>query len=306
MKKIKFLSGINAMFALAAVALATTFTSCEKEELSFNLKPQVATLTIDATVVVIDDGVTVETKSFTKSETSQPGSSISAGSFAVNHTYTFEDGYVGTINESVEYPTVLPGQNVALTPTFILSHNCVFPEVEEVIEFDFENAVVTEAPDTDELTIVNESDYYWTSTVTWVTKSGIKYVGFETTDDATADEILAIQRYYDGLEDTYKESTESDEYTVYSKTKLEFTVTYAITNNKVNIYRTYVTESATRADNEPVLIGWIQFQDYTGTVMAEPVSYNLDGDGIGHGHGHGLGHGHGHGGENAGGGIIWE
>ena len=63
MKKIKFLSG--AMFALAAVAFATTFTSCEKEELSFNLKPQVASLTIDATVVVIEDGVTVETKSFT-------------------------------------------------------------------------------------------------------------------------------------------------------------------------------------------------------------------------------------------------
>ena len=30
MKKKSFLSGINAVFALAVVALATTFTSCEK------------------------------------------------------------------------------------------------------------------------------------------------------------------------------------------------------------------------------------------------------------------------------------
>ena len=122
------------MFALAAVAFATTFTSCEKEELSFNLKPQVASLTIDATVVVIEDGVTVETKSFTKTETSQAGVSIAAGSFAVSHTYTFQDGTEKSLNETVTYPAVLPGQNVALTPTFVLSHNNVFPGVEEVIE----------------------------------------------------------------------------------------------------------------------------------------------------------------------------
>ena len=284
------------MFALAAVAFATTFTSCEKEELSFNLKPQVASLTIDATVVVIEDGVTVETKSFTKTETSQAGVSIAAGTFAVSHTYKFQDGTEKSLNETVTYPAVLPGQNVALTPTFVLSHNNVFPGVEEVIEFDFENVeVVTEAVETDKLTIENPSDYYWTTTVTWVTKSGIQYLGYETTEDATADEILAIERYFDGLEDTYEESTASGEYTVYSKTELEFTLNYDVTENKANIYRTFVTESTTRADEEPVLIGWIEFKDYTATTMDEPVSYDLDG-GIGHGHGHGNSN-------NAGGGI---
>ena len=266
------------MFALAAVAFATTFTSCEKEELSIDLKPQVASLTIDATVVVIEDGVTVETKSFTKTETSQAGVSIAAGTFAVSHTYKFQDGTEKSLNETVTYPAVLPGQNVALTPTFVLSHNNVFPGVEEVIEFDFENVeVVTEAVETDKLTIENPSDYYWTTTVTWVTKSGIQYLGYETTEDATADEILAIERYFEGLEDTYKESTASGEYTVYSKTELEFTLNYDVTENKANIYRTYVTESATRADEEPVLIGWIEFKDYTATTMDEPVSYDLDG-----------------------------
>ena len=100
---------------------------------------------------------------------------------------------------------------------------------EEVIEFDFENVeVVTEAVETDKLTIENPSDYYWTTTVTWVTKSGIQYLGYETTEDATADEILAIERYFDGLEDTYEESTASGEYTVYSKTELEFTLNYDV------------------------------------------------------------------------------
>ena len=151
------------MFALAAVAFATTFTSCEKEELSFNLKPQVASLTIDATVVVIEDGVTVETKSFTKTETSQAGASIAAGSFAVSHTYTFQDGTVGSINETVTYPAVLPGQNVALTPTFVLSHNNVFPEQETTIV----EGTPTAAAGTIEKegSLSNASEYYWDTTV---------------------------------------------------------------------------------------------------------------------------------------------
>ena len=37
MKKIKFLNGISAVFALAVVALATTLTSCEKEEFNVNV-----------------------------------------------------------------------------------------------------------------------------------------------------------------------------------------------------------------------------------------------------------------------------
>ena len=39
MKKIKFLNGISAVFALAVVALATTLTSCEKEEFNVNVTP---------------------------------------------------------------------------------------------------------------------------------------------------------------------------------------------------------------------------------------------------------------------------
>ena len=38
MKRMKFLNGIGAMFALAVVALATTLTSCEKEDFNIQLQ----------------------------------------------------------------------------------------------------------------------------------------------------------------------------------------------------------------------------------------------------------------------------
>ena len=39
MKKIKFLNGIGSIFTFAAVALAATFASCEKEDFNVNVKP---------------------------------------------------------------------------------------------------------------------------------------------------------------------------------------------------------------------------------------------------------------------------
>lgn len=299
MKKIKFLSGINAMFALAAVALATTFTSCEKEELSFNLKPQVATLTIDATVVVIEDGKTVETKSFTKSETSQPGASIPAGSFAVSHSYTFKDGKEVPLKESVTYPTVLPGQNVALTPTFIISHNNVFPEQE------YQTVEVTSdgTPGSEDTTgyFTNESNYYAESTdVKYSFNKGIQVVDSKVLPAATYEESYYIENYvksintFEELTDIYQTST------VYSMTKVVVTVTQNYVDSTITFYRKAV-EGSTRA--EDVEIGWCKIRNW-GDHNVTSESFNLSDDKPGHGHGHN--HGHGHGAENAGGGIIWE
>ncbi len=53
MKKIKFLNGISAVFALAVVALATTFTSCEKEEFNVNIEPINAQATISPIVLAV-------------------------------------------------------------------------------------------------------------------------------------------------------------------------------------------------------------------------------------------------------------
>lgn len=288
------------MFALAAVAFATTFTSCEKEELSFNLKPQVASLTIDATVVVIEDGVTVETKSFTKTETSQAGVSIAAGSFAVSHTYTFQDGTVGSINETVTYPAVLPGQNVALTPTFVLSHNNVFPEQETTI---VEGTPTAEAGTVvKEGSLSNASEYYWDTTVEYSSLVGQEVLSYEITADATYEESFAIEKMIEALNTAapVKEETKTLPVVVYAGTKCVVTVTQAYEDKAVKIYR-QIVEGSTRA--EDVEIGSYVLRSYTGAT-AEFELFNLSDDKPGHGHGHGNGHGHG--GENAGGGIIWE
>ena len=290
------------MFALAAVAFATTFTSCEKEELSFNLKPQVASLTIDATVVVIEDGVTVETKSFTKTETSQAGVSIAAGSFAVSHTYTFQDGTVGSINETVTYPAVLPGQNVALTPTFVLSHNNVFPEQETTIVPDESGAAVVEGSVTEEMSTTNSSEYYYDTTVEYSSLVGQEVLSYEITADATYEESFAIEKMIEALNTAapVKEETKTLPVVVYAGTKCVVTVTQAYEDKAVKIYR-QIVEGSTRA--EDVEIGSYVLRSYTGAT-AESELFNLSDDKPGHGHGHGNGHGHG--GENAGGGIIWE
>ena len=60
MKKIKFLNGISAVFALAVVALATTLTSCEKEEFNVNVTPTNAQAVISPIVLAIEDGVTTD------------------------------------------------------------------------------------------------------------------------------------------------------------------------------------------------------------------------------------------------------
>lgn len=58
MKRMKFLNGIGAMFALAVVALATTLTSCEKEEFNINVDPINAQATISPTVLYVDGTTT--------------------------------------------------------------------------------------------------------------------------------------------------------------------------------------------------------------------------------------------------------
>ena len=63
MKKIKFLNGISAVFALAVVALATTFTSCEKEEFNVNIVPINVLASISPIVLAVENGVSTDVSS---------------------------------------------------------------------------------------------------------------------------------------------------------------------------------------------------------------------------------------------------
>ena len=129
MKRMKFLNGIGAMFALAVVALATTLTSCEKEDFNVNVEPINAQATINTTVLYVDetsttnvtnDPATVITYSEGPTFTGNPG--LSAKEVTVTASY---NGITNTAKVSV--PALQAGQYLTLSTTIILQKEAPAP-----------------------------------------------------------------------------------------------------------------------------------------------------------------------------------
>lgn len=129
MKRMKFLNGIGAMFALAVVALATTLTSCEKEDFNVNVEPINAQATINTTVLYVDetsttnvtnDPATVITYSEGPTFTGNPG--LSAKEVTVTASY---NGITNTATVSV--PALQAGQYLTLSTTIILQKEAPAP-----------------------------------------------------------------------------------------------------------------------------------------------------------------------------------
>lgn len=129
MKRMKFLNGIGAMFALAVVALATTLTSCEKEDFNVNVEPINAQATINTTVLYVDetsttnvtnDPTTVITYSEGPTFTGNPG--LSAKEVTVTASY---NGITNTAKVSV--PALQAGQYLTLSTTIILQKDAPAP-----------------------------------------------------------------------------------------------------------------------------------------------------------------------------------
>lgn len=125
----KFLNGIGAMFALAVVALATTLTSCEKEDFNVNVEPINAQATINTTVLYVDetsttnvtnDPATVITYSEGPTFTGNPG--LSAKEVTVTASY---NGITNTATVSV--PALQAGQYLTLSTTIILQKEAPAP-----------------------------------------------------------------------------------------------------------------------------------------------------------------------------------
>lgn len=125
----KFLNGIGAMFALAVVALATTLTSCEKEDFNVNVEPINAQATINTTVLYVDetsttnvtnDPTTVITYSEGPTFTGNPG--LSAKEVTVTASY---NGITNTAKVSV--PALQAGQYLTLSTTIILQKDAPAP-----------------------------------------------------------------------------------------------------------------------------------------------------------------------------------
>ncbi len=292
MKKIKFLNGINAMFALAVVALATTFTSCEKEEFNVNVDPINAQATISPIVLYVADGVTTDVTS-TATVNCTPSATFTGNPALAATTATVSVSYDGISAEvKVAVPALQAGQFATLTPTIILQKKTPETKV-EISQVMGEEKLETEKGKD----LTNTTDYWYSTTVKYLEKSGNKILekNINTTD---VNEVAAIGTFFNALQDTYKEGwVEQKNVPVYAHSLTKTSVTYTVVTTEYKIIKK--TTTVTKADGETV-IATAKVENYATSTVTTTPNQQIPG------HSHApAGHGHGHGSDPyAGGGIV--
>lgn len=291
MKKIKFLSGMGAMFAFAVVALAAIFTSCEKEDFKVNVTPVNAKAVINPIVLVVENGVTTDvTSSATISGTTEFEGNPDLAQTTSVLTVSYKDL---STEVTVVVPALKAGQIATLTPTVVLQQ-----------EYDIVAVTSAETSEsTKSVELKNEGDYWYFAKVKYTEKKGVK-VGepvFYTNDVLKKQ---SIEELLSAIADTYTETEkvvlpEDEVVPVYAHSKTIVKVTYIIVTTKYEIKEV----AKTKADGE--VLAEMVTEEYTTTTL-DASENNLQIEGHGHapaGHGHGHGHGSGEY-DNAGGGII--
>ena len=151
----KFLNGIGAMLALAGVAIATTFTSCEKEDFNVNVDPINAQATIETTVLYVDENSTTNVTDLAEIQYSA-GPTFTGNPTLSAQTVTVTATYQGLTNTAtVNVPALGAGQFLSMSTTIILQEAAPAPvnakaEVKPVV-FLSADGVLTDV--TDEATI---------------------------------------------------------------------------------------------------------------------------------------------------------
>ena len=151
----KFLNGIGAMLALAGVAIATTFTSCEKEDFNVNVDPINAQATIETTVLYVDENSTTNVTDLADIQYSA-GPTFTGNPTLSAQTVTVTATYQGLTNTAtVNVPALGAGQFLSMSTTIILQEAAPAPvnakaEVKPVV-FLSADGVLTDV--TDEATI---------------------------------------------------------------------------------------------------------------------------------------------------------
>lgn len=304
MKKIKFLSGISAVFALAAVAFAT-FTSCEKEDFTVSVTPLPnAKAEIKPIVLYIEEGQTkdvstvAEFNNFQKEFEGNPN--LAETSVSITATYNEVSATI-----EVKVPQLSAGQYVVLTPTIVLSKEYIITREQIGDPSSWVNKEVIGWVD-------NTSNYILTFTgvkASYKEKSGALPGEVDMlTNNATY--IAAVNVLANEL-NTYKEIDREvtvDEFQVFSYGRTNIVVDYIEETVKYTFYK----KDAPNTKAEPEVLAYVEVVDYQTTHQARPQIWkdDVEGDyisipGIDHAPGHGHGHGHSHGDDvNAGGGII--
>lgn len=293
----KFLNGIGAMFALAVVALATTLTSCEKEEFNINVDPINAQATISPTVLYVD-GITTtnvtDQAAITYSDgpvfVGNPG--IEAKTVTVTAKYNNLEG-----SNTVNVPALQAGQFLTLTTTIVLQAE---PEPGEPVVTIVNEAKEEDAKDIagDVVEIPNVTDYYYEESVSYTFKSGSKVVEKTFAEDCTFEEKALVGGFINTLDETYTEEQRSKEVTIYAHSMTKVNAVYTIVPTVYTFKRVTTVEGEV---TEEVQIATVTVDDYTSFNLKIEDNQQIPG------HDHapaGHGHGHGHGSGNAGGGIV--
>lgn len=293
----KFLNGIGAMFALAVVALATTLTSCEKEEFNINVDPINAQATISPTVLYVDGTTTTnvtDQAAITYSDgpvfVGNPG--IEAKTVTVTAKYNNLEG-----SNTVNVPALQAGQFLTLTTTIVLQAE---PEPGEPVVTIVNEAKEEDAKDIagDVVEIPNVTDYYYEESVSYTFKSGSKVVEKTFAEDCTFEEKALVGGFINTLDETYTEEQRSKEVTIYAHSMTKVNAVYTIVPTVYTFTRVTTVDGEVTGDVE---IGKVTVDDYTSFKLNIVPSQQIPG------HDHapaGHGHGHGHGTGNAGGGIV--
>ncbi|MDO3392025.1 MULTISPECIES: DUF3869 domain-containing protein [unclassified Bacteroides] len=293
----KFLNGIGAMFALAVVALATTLTSCEKEEFNINVDPINAQATISPTVLYVDGTTTTnvtDQAAITYSDgpvfVGNPG--IEAKTVTVTAKYNNLEG-----SNTVNVPALQAGQFLTLTTTIVLQAE---PEPGEPVVTIVNEAKEEDAKDIagDVVEIPNVTDYYYEESVSYTFKSGSKVVEKTFAEDCTFEEKALVGGFINTLDETYTEEQRSKEVTIYAHSMTKVNAVYTIVPTVYTFKRVTTVEGEV---TEEVQIATVTVDDYTSFNLKIEDNQQIPG------HDHapaGHGHGHGHGSGNAGGGIV--
>ena len=289
MKKIKFLSGF---FALVAVALATTFTACEKEEVNIVVEPVNAKAEVSPVVLLVENGTisdvtAVATISYDKTLPIIGNPEIAATTVKVTAAYKGVSTSV-----VVNIPALTEGQFVTLTPTILLQNdiNYVIKDVE--VEGEEEEVADEKYED-------NPTMFWYYTKVTYFEKSGVKLAAeVEYEDGISLSDKAAAESYFAGLADTYKSVEKvEDKVKVYAMSRT--TAKYSYTTQSVK----YQVVKAVEGEETGEVLATMTAEVYANTTLE--IIDNQVIPGHGHNHTHGHGHGHGHGADNAGGGIVF-
>lgn len=290
MRKFKFVSGIGAMFALAAVALVTTFASCEKEEFKFDVDPVNAKANVSAIVLYMENGTTTDVTSqatVTIADYTKEGNpDLPAQTVKITATYNNVTGSV-----DVQIPALTAGQFANVVGTILLqSPEQQFEVVTEKNELDPKSETVNAGA-----LLVNDGDYNKKFKVDYVKKSGNKVVKEVKEENLSAEEKNTIDQLFASLNETYAETSATEEVLVWAHAQMQNTVTYTVVSTSYKVYRRPLTKAEGDVELASAVVDAYQTTTFnTGTNAQIP------------GHGHAPiyhDHDHGHGNGNAGGGI---